>query len=111
MRTGNPSTAPGIRPAPLPLDIGGLLTGAEALQLDTLALKHGVPPEALAAATVRRLLKRDRQKPQTFRLRMPETAKQKLEEHARALGCGAGELAAFLFSRRAGRPQAMVTGG
>lgn len=98
-------------PAPVSLDIGPALTGSEALQFDALALRNGVTPEALAASAVRRLLRRDRQNPQDFRLKMPKEAKRKLVEHAEALGCGAGELAAFLFSRRAGRPQATVAGG
>jgi len=96
---------------PVTLDIAPILTPEERRRLDGLALRHGASREALTAATVRRLLQRAQAKPQTFRLKMPEQAKRKLEDHAQALGCGAGELAAFLFSRRDSRPQATLAGG
>lgn len=97
-------------PAPLPLDIGGMLTGAEALQLDALALRNGVAPEVLAAGAVKQLLKQERRAHKKFRLRLPKTLKKRLEKEAEALGCGAGELVALLLSWDAGRSQATVAG-
>ncbi|MES2708088.1 MAG: hypothetical protein V4726_15960 [Verrucomicrobiota bacterium] len=85
------------REPPVTLDIARALSPEERRRLDSLALSHGTSPEG--------------QPVQTFRLKMPEKAKRKLEEHAEALGCRAGELAAFLFSKQDSRPQATLAGG
>lgn len=89
------------------LNIAPALADDELRRLDLLALRNGATAEAMAAFAVKRLLKRaEKPRRHVFRLRMPEHARRKLEEHARALGCKPGELAAFLFSKKESRPRA-----
>ncbi len=82
------------------IDLAHRFTPEQRALIDAAALRAGTTPEGIAEAAILRALESSTASRAAFRLRMPDHARRKLEEHAAALGCDPGALALFLLRRR-----------
>ena len=82
------------------IDLTGRFTPEQRARIDAAAVRAGTTPEAIAENAILRAREESTASRASYRLKMPEHARRKLEEHAAALGCDPGALALFLLRRR-----------